>query len=477
MNDDLPKGGTVPPRPATATSAKEESLTPRKPAAKRRLWIAAAVAILLGTAMGVFVTTQTGLNLSRKFSVEGLVSTVASSVGPSPDEVFGGRDRINILLVGRDVDRDRRDQIRDTMARSDTILIAGLDRYTRSVSLLSVPRDTLAHIPGHGSTKINAAHSYGGPQLLADTIRENFGLSLDHYMKIRFDGFERVIDMLGGVWVDVEKDMDYDDNWGNLHIHLRKGYQKLDGAKAHQYVRFRHDRFGDLGRVQRQQKLMRAIVGQALTPAMLTKLPRIMETMLRYVETDMTTRDLLSLAAFGRSVEQESIFATTLPIRLGGNYCIAVRSQAEPLLLQMFGDTFHPDEWAAREVAPVVASGRRAGRAATSKAPAAEGPELPPAQEIPPDLTSMPGSETPLPEPALQPQPSSSTATTTVTPPAKPNESTAVPPPPKPPAPQQGQPPTGETKPPTSPPKPDTSPDAKATPDTTPQPEPAPANP
>ncbi|MCX7777628.1 MAG: LCP family protein, partial [Armatimonadetes bacterium] len=193
----------------------------------------------------------------------------------SPDLIFAGRDRVNILLIGRDVDRDRYRRILPTHGRADTIIVVSLCRSERKAYILSIPRDTAVLINGHGLQKINAAHSFGGPELLVEVLRDQLCIGIDYYARTSFEGFKKIVDAVGGVWLYVEKDMNYDDNWGNLHIHLKKGWQWLDGEKAHQYVRFRHDAEGDIGRTKRQRKFLEALAVRLTSPSVLPRLPSI----------------------------------------------------------------------------------------------------------------------------------------------------------------------------------------------------------
>ena len=115
-------------------------------------------------------------------------------------------------------------------------------------------------------------------------------------MQVDWQGFIKVVDMLGGVDLDVEQDMDYEDPYADLKIHLKKGKQHLNGEKAGEYVRFRHDEMGDIGRVERQQKFMKALAKQAFTVGNMVKLPVIIGTASEYVKTDMTFIQLVKAA-------------------------------------------------------------------------------------------------------------------------------------------------------------------------------------
>src|SRR5690606_29379418 len=122
-----------------------------------------------------------------------------------------------------------------------------VDRRTGSIAALAIPRDTRARIPGRaGFDRINVAHAIGGPTLAVQAVESLLGIAIDHYVRVDFAGFEALIDALGGVVIDVEKRMYYEDHAQGLVIDLQPGLQLLDGAKALQYVRYRSDGYGDV---------------------------------------------------------------------------------------------------------------------------------------------------------------------------------------------------------------------------------------
>jgi len=271
-----------------------------------------------------------------------------------PDLIFDGRSRVNILLIGEDVSLDNRRQRIKEPSRSDTNIIISLDRVSKSAHILSLPRDTKVIIPGHdGAHKLNAAHRYGGPYLLMDTIRENFGVTVDHYVKTNFHGFIELVDLVGGIEVDVERSMNYDDSWQDFHVHLEPGLQHLDGESAHGYVRWRKnlppprgdgkvDPRGDLGRVERQQKVIKILARKALSPEYLPKLRGMITTAKKYLETTLSDRQLLSLLLFLDSLDPETLDTATMPSEYTGFFVEVDREAAEPLLMRMFGSSFDP---------------------------------------------------------------------------------------------------------------------------------------
>ena len=213
-----------------------------------------------------------------------------------------------VMLMGV----DRRE---DDVGRSDTLMIACLDEKNHKASLLSVPRDTRVAIDGHGYDKINHAFAFGGQKLTQKSLEELLGTKIDNFIMIDTHAFERIIDAMGGVDLDVEKRMYYGDPWdddGGLVIDLYPGEQHLDGYTAEQYVRYR-DGEGDIGRISRQQKFMTALLKQAVNPAIITRLPEILDKVRTSVQTDMTPAELADFAREVKSWQENGLNAVTVP--------------------------------------------------------------------------------------------------------------------------------------------------------------------
>ncbi|WP_211230128.1 LCP family protein, partial [Desulfovirgula thermocuniculi] len=176
---------------------------------------------------------------------------------------------------------------------------------------------TLAEIPGHGRDKINSACALGGPELAREAVSRLLGVEVDRYLAFRWEGFVRAVDFLGGVELEVESDMrHHDSSAGALsEIDLRAGHQRLDGLRALQYARWRGDGRGDIGRVERQQKLLKALAAQALRPENLPRLPLVAAEVLRCCDTDLPATETLALlgAALARGIP--AIGVATLPGR------------------------------------------------------------------------------------------------------------------------------------------------------------------
>ncbi|WP_168121600.1 LCP family protein [Paenibacillus sp. HB172176] len=210
-----------------------------------------------------------------------------------------GKERVNILLLGGDARGVEEGQA----FRSDSMLVASFDPVTKNAHLFSVLRDTYATIEGHGKGRINTAITMGGPSLAMKTVGDLLGLEIQYYVYTDFEGFKALIDTIGGIYFDVEKDMHYTDNAdGNRYdIDLKKGYQLLDGDKALQYVRFRHDAMSDYTRTERQRNFLKAVASELQSTWNIVKMKNILESVSPYIETNLEVTDMLKLGQLGVS--------------------------------------------------------------------------------------------------------------------------------------------------------------------------------
>ena len=213
-------------------------------------------------------------------------------------------NRINILIVGCDEVENN--------GRADTILFLSISPKTKDVLILSIPRDTRVEIPERGMDKINHAYAFGGEKLIAETVSLFLDVPIDFYAIADFNGFVNIIDKLDGVEIDVEKEMHYVDKAGGLDINLYPGKQILDGEKSLQYIRFRHDNLGDLGRIKRQQKLALAVIEKMMNFDSIIKIPQISEEMEGYIETNINVQDAIALANLFKGINQEEVKIETI---------------------------------------------------------------------------------------------------------------------------------------------------------------------
>ena len=224
------------------------------------------------------------------------------------EELIKAKDKATVLIMGV----DKRE---DDVGRSDTLMIATIDPRLDQATLLSVPRDTRVKIRGRGYDKINAAFAYGGVTLTESTVENFLGIDIDHYIIIDTNSFVKIIDAIGGVDIDVEKRMFYEDPWddnGGLVIDLYPGQQHMDGKTAVTYVRYR-DSEGDIGRVKRQQAFMAACMDKVTSPEIVPRIPQIVREVIDAVETDMSLRQLLELAGALKAAAQNGLETDMVP--------------------------------------------------------------------------------------------------------------------------------------------------------------------
>lgn len=260
---------------------------------------------------------------------------------PEEQAVFGRGDRIsktglrlseltrpvNILVLGVKVlssdvnDPDMRSEdlgyhalVNSFEGLSDTMLLLRFDPAAQKLAVLSIPRDTRTEVEGLGITKINTANAQGGPALSAKATSDLLnGVPVDRYIRINIQGVEKLVDALGGVTVYVPKDMKYQDDSQHLYINLKAGKHHLDGDQVLQLLRFRYDEYGDIGRIQRQQMVMRALMEQALNPTTLARMPQIMSVIQTHIDTNLTVEELMALVGFGVQTERSDVEMLLVP--------------------------------------------------------------------------------------------------------------------------------------------------------------------
>ncbi len=228
---------------------------------------------------------------------------------------------------------------------SDSMLLIRFDPATQKVSVLSIPRDSRVSIQGVGTTKINFANYAGGASLSAQTVSQLLGdIPIDRYIRFNVNGFGKLIDALGGVDVYVPKKMKYQDDSQRLYINLNAGQQKLTGSKAIQYMRYRHDDLGDIGRVQRQQAFFRAFIEQKLKPENITKFPEILSIVKDNIDTNLSVEEVLALAGYTSKIDRKNIQMHMAPGRFSNpgefdnlSYWILDNRMLAKIMSQSFG--------------------------------------------------------------------------------------------------------------------------------------------
>ncbi len=260
------------------------------------------------------------------------------SPGPPPEMV--------LLVMGVDSNYDSHNPNSFEGVRTDSMMLVRVSPDKNTVSIVSIPRDSKVFIgKGQGIDKINAAYAYGGAKLAVSTIENSFGIPIDNYVVINSQGIREVVDAIGGVKVYVEKPMKYTDRTAKLSINFDKGYYTMNGEQAEGYLRFRHDALGDIGRVRRQQTFLSALARKFKDPWMLTRIPALVQTGSKYIDTDLPTPTLMKLAWFGKDLDMDHIRVATLPghpSRTGISYWIISPSSAELVLDRLLLDNPGP---------------------------------------------------------------------------------------------------------------------------------------
>jgi len=232
--------------------------------------------------------------------------TADSNVEPegTEEEIMERQDgeRTNILLLGVDA------RPGEEASRSDTMILVSVDPDLNKAAVVSIPRDTKVTIKG-ATEKICAANVLGGPELAVSTVEDLMNINIDYWVEMDFNGFEKIVDTLGGVTVTVPQRM-YKPSEG---IDLQPGTKKLNGADALGFVRFRDYAMGDIDRTSQQQVFIKALAKEVLQPKTIPKLPKLIKDLNKYVETNMKVTDMLRIASWAPGFKTDAIVAQTLP--------------------------------------------------------------------------------------------------------------------------------------------------------------------
>ncbi|MFD1928551.1 LCP family protein [Sporosarcina siberiensis] len=258
----------------------------RKKKTGRNIGIVTALLLLVGFYW--FYQFNEGLSLSEDGSLKDKNDEFGIFDGPEPQ--FG---EINILLLGSDARKEED-------GRSDTLMIAHYNQDTKKMKIVSIMRDTYVEIPEYGMHKMNTAFTLGGPELVRQTIKENFDLDVHYYAMVDFNGFPKIADIIApdGIEVDIPYAMSH-----GINMTLNPGVQKLDGDQLLGYVRFRHDHKNDFGRVERQQEVISKLKDEAVSVHSLLNLPKLLGAVNGYVDTNLEKMKMLSI---GKGLIDES---------------------------------------------------------------------------------------------------------------------------------------------------------------------------
>ena len=236
-----------------------------------------------------------------------------------PDVAKSGRKEgvYTFLLVGQDTAGG---------GNTDTMMLITFDTVNKTINGMSLPRDTMINVDRKGSGhRLNAVYNYNkgsdpdtqvqkGMAALKKEVGKLTGITPDFYVMVQWEAVGEMVDALGGVYFDVPFDMDYDDPTPgqDLHIHLKEGYQKLDGDQAMGLIRWRHNNdysvqypTGDLGRMETQQAFLKAVAAECLKPATLLKAPALAEVFMENVTTDLSLGNILAFAQLAAGTPPE----------------------------------------------------------------------------------------------------------------------------------------------------------------------------
>lgn len=337
LDDEQPVDHQAPDEAASPESTPQPLPRPRK----RTIGLAVALALLciFATAVTAYVTVKGGI----RQALEGVFT-------PDLPTVFG-KDQIRILVMGVDDSWTDTDEVYTSQSRSDTNIAVSIDLHSHQIGVVSIPRDLWVDIPKDGYGKLNEAIADGGPERTEATLEKNLGTPpFDYYMVLNINATKEVVDAIGGLDVDVEKDMDYDDNWGHLHIHLKKGPHHLDGDQVVGYIRFRHDPEGDFGRMRRQRQVVQLLVKRMKDPSIAMHAVPLIGVVRQNVRTNLSFEQMLDLAKGLQDVTPQMVHEAEVPANVGWtdgeSVLFADQSQAQAIvhkyLVVGFGATFDP---------------------------------------------------------------------------------------------------------------------------------------
>lgn len=259
--------------------------------------------------------------------------------------------RTNVLLLGMD-----RRPGESAVSRTDTMILTTVVPERRYIGMLSIPRDLYVEIPGRGLNRINSAHAFAeaaqagtGPDAAVAAVSHNFGITLDRYVRIDFEGFVRIVDAMGGIDVDVPKaivDYSYPTyDYGVTTVAFDPGPQHMDGERALAYARTRHGS-SDFARAERQQLVIQAMFTQLTKPATWLRLPAVANAARSSLTTNLGSVELIRLAPTllslspadwdRRVIKDEMVQAYTT--EAGASVQRPVWERINPVLMEMFGE-------------------------------------------------------------------------------------------------------------------------------------------
>lgn len=273
--------------------------------------------------------------------------------------VNSASDPFYVLILGSDARES------DSGSRSDVIMLARVDPSAGSVSLVSIPRDTMVTING-STQKINAAYAHGGSAMAVRAVSEFAGVPISHFVSVHFEELEEIVDMLGGVWVDVPESF----SAGNGGMSFEAGNQLLNGQQALAYARERyHVSGGDFGRAQAQRQIVEAVIRQVLASSPV-ELPGLIGQLASCITTDLSVTDIVGYAQefLGKELTVYSAICPSYTLNQDGVSYVATMFNEWKRMMQLVDAGLDPND-ATAEIPSEQADNADLGAASNSPAP------------------------------------------------------------------------------------------------------------
>ncbi len=264
-----------------------------------------------------------------------------STISRLLDPIKPAADSVNILVLGGD----------NVGANTDTMMLVNFNPSTAGMNILSIPRDTKVSIKGSSVPKVNSAYSAGGEKEALDIVSQLLKVRINYYVYLDTTAFRKIIDVLDGMDYDVPVDMNYDDPLQNLHIHLKKGPQHMNGEQAERFMRFRQPSSynneimqfydgSDLKRIDAQQNFIRELIRQKSNIKYISRANTIINIVFKSIKTDISSDQALKLLANINKLNAAEINMMKLPgtdsNEESGWYFIMNRSEADSIISRYF---------------------------------------------------------------------------------------------------------------------------------------------
>ena len=302
---------------SASSGGRRQQPQTRRPAPKKRKrrsigWTLYAILVVISAIIvGVYAAGHFFIKAPPIEGTEGDVSKApvvdeSTQEPEDPNALIRKEGVYNFLLLGKDVDS----------SNTDTLIVVSYDTVNQKIGMVSIPRDTAVTREWSSMPKINAAfHSKkAGPEVLKQEIKTTFGIPIDYYVHVNLKGFVALVDELGGVDIEVPLDMNYDDPYQDLHIHLNAGMQHLNGQQTMQAVRYRHDNsdspnyqanqwYSDVQRGEFQRQVLIELAKKVISWNSIPKVTSFLDLFNTYIETDLSMQDMLYFATKAMEVD------------------------------------------------------------------------------------------------------------------------------------------------------------------------------